>query len=192
MCIRDRYQLTIRESNPDFEIEFEGPKSIFPFSGAEFRIVAKRKDGFEGAIHVEVKDLPQGFHATSPLTIEAGHIEAFGSLYALQGAKTLSEEQAKAISIESTAEIAGESIDKSTKGIAVVKVEEKEPKVSFAIIGSPDDPMPEERVFEKPLVFEVRPGESTLAYIVASRNKHKGPIKFGNEGSGRNLSLIHI
>lgn len=26
-----------------------------------------------------------------------------------------------------------------------------------------------------------------MAYIVAKRNGHEGPIKFGNEGSGRNL-----
>ena len=68
-----------------------------------------------------------------------------------------------------------------------MKVEEKKPKVSFAIISTPDDPLPSERNFDKPLVFEVRPGESTIAYIVTKRNRHKGPIKFGNEGSGRNL-----
>jgi WD40 repeat protein len=181
------YSLTVRESNPDFEIKIKGLKNVFPSSGAEFQVVAERKDGYEGEIQVEVKNLPDGFHATSPLTIESGHVEAVGAIYALEGAKTLTEEQAKAISIESTAEIAGESVSKTSQGVSVVTVEEKEPKVSFAIIAGPDDPLPEERDFEKPLVLEIRPGESTMAYIVAKRNGHKGPIKFGNEGSGRNL-----
>ena len=58
-------------------------------------------------------------------------------------------------------------------------------------------PLPAERNFDEPLVFEVRPGESTMAYIVAERSEregneqeekvHKGPIKFGNEGAGRNM-----
>jgi len=182
-----KYQLTIRESNPDFEIQFKGPKSIFPGSGAEFRIVAKRKDGFEGEIDIEIDNLPDGFHATTPLKIEEGHVEAFGVVYALDGAKTFSEEQAKAITLESTAKIAGKPVAKTLQGVAVIKIEEKDPKVSFAIIAKPDDPLPTERDFDKPLVFEVRPGESTMAYIVAKRNEHKGPIKFGNEGSGRNL-----
>ena len=182
-----KYQLTIRESNPDFEIKVDGPKNIFPGSGAEFRVGVKRKDGFEGAIQIEVSNLPEGFHATSPLKIEEGHVEAFGAIYALDGAKSFSEEQAKAVTFESSAMITDQSVKKTLQGFSAVKVEEKEPKVSFAIISSPDDPLPSERDFEKPLVFEVRPGESTIAYIVAKRNRHKGPIKFGNEGSGRNL-----
>ena len=158
-----KYQLTIRESNPDFEIKVDGPKNIFPGSGAEFRVGVKRKDGFEGAIQIEVSNLPEGFHATSPLKIEEGHVEAFGAIYALDGAKSFSEEQAKAVTFESSAMITDQSVKKTLQGFSAVKVEEKEPKVSFAIISTPDDPLPSERNFDKPLVFEVRPGESTIA-----------------------------
>jgi hypothetical protein len=181
------YELTVRDSNPDFEIKIEGPKSIFPDSGSEYRVVAKRKDGFEGPIHVEAKNVPDGFHIVSPLTIEANHIDARGAIYALDGAKTITKEQADAVEFIATAKIAGEDVAKSFKGLGEVKIEEANPKVVFQIVRESDDELPETRNFDQPLVFEIRPGESIQAHIVSKRNGHEGPIKFGNEGSGRNL-----
>lgn len=182
-----KYRLTIRDSNPGFEIEFKGPKSIFPGSGSEFQFVAKRKDGFDGPIQVEVKNVPEGFHMISPLTIEAGHIDARGAIYALDGAKTITKEQADAVSFVATADIAGDEVTKSSKGFGEIKIEEKEPKVTFQIVRESDDELPDVRNFDQPLVFEIRPGESIQAHIVSTRNGHDGPIKFGNEGAGRNL-----
>ena len=55
------------------------------------------------------------------------------------------------------------------------------------IVREADDELSETRNFEQPIVFEIRPGESIQAHIVSKREGHDGPIKFGNEGSGRNL-----
>ena len=181
------YELAIRDSNPDFEIKVEGPKSIFPGSGSEYRLVAKRLDEFEGEICVEVKNIPEGFHMISPLTIEANHIDSRGAIYALDGAKSISKEQAEAVEFVATANIAGMEVTKSFNGLGEIKMEEANPKVVFQIVRESDDELPETRNFDQPIVFEIRPGESIQAHIVSKRNGHGGPIKFGNEGSGRNL-----
>ena len=181
------YQLAIRDSNPDFEIVVEGPKSIFPGSGSEFRLVAKRKDGFEGPIRVEARNVPEGFHMISPLTIEANHIDSHGAIYALDGAKSISKEKADAVEFVATANITGDEITKTFNGLGEIKVEEAKPKVVIQIVREADDELSETRNFEQPIVFEIRPGESIQAHIVSKREGHDGPIKFGNEGSGRNL-----
>ncbi|QEG24650.1 c-type cytochrome domain-containing protein [Mariniblastus fucicola] len=189
-----KYQLTVRETNPDFEIKFHGEKSIFAGSGSEFRLVAKRKDGFEGEIQIEVKNVPPGFYVTSPLRIEANHVEVIGAIHALDTlegaggtAKGITKEQADAISFHATVEIAGEVLSKTFHGVGEMKLEEAEPKVVCQIVRDKDDSMPAERDFDHPLVFEIRAGQSIQAHVVAKRNGHDGPIKFGNEGSGRNL-----
>ena len=181
------YELAIRDSNPDFKIKVEGPKSIFPGSGSEYRLVAKRKDGFEGPIHIEARNVPTGYHIISPLTIEANHIDSRGAIYALDGAKSITKEQAEAVEFVATANIAGTDVTKTFKGLGEIKVEESNPKVVFQIVRDSADELPETRNFDQPLVFEIRPGESIQAHIVSKRNGHGGPIKFGNEGAGRNL-----
>ena len=87
-----RYQLTIQQPQPSFtlkvtnKVEIPSPSiSIAAPSnagaGVEFVVTATRTNGFDGPISIEVPDLPDGLRATSPLTIEAGQIQAIGTLY---------------------------------------------------------------------------------------------------------------
>ena len=66
------YRLTLREPAPDFEVTFD-PKSFnIPRGGrVSVTVTADRKDGFDGAIDVELHDLPAGLTAT-PGRIPAG------------------------------------------------------------------------------------------------------------------------
>jgi hypothetical protein len=63
---RYAYRLTIREPAPDFEVTFD-PKSFnIPRGGrVSVTVTANRKDGFDDAIDVELRDLPAGLTATS-------------------------------------------------------------------------------------------------------------------------------
>ena len=76
-----RYTLTVRPRRPDFKVTLHGSDlTVDTGSAREFKVSAQRIDQFEGPIRVEITDLPPGFTATTPLTIEAGQIEAFGVL----------------------------------------------------------------------------------------------------------------
>ena len=63
---RFAYRLTIREPAPDFALTFD-PKSFnLPRGGrVSLTVTADRRDGFDGAIDVELRDLPAGITATS-------------------------------------------------------------------------------------------------------------------------------
>ena len=61
-----------------------------PAARKEFKVTAQRIDQFEGPIRVELSGLPPGFSATTPVTIEAGQIEAFGVLIAAETARKTS------------------------------------------------------------------------------------------------------
>ena len=63
---RYAYRLTVREPAPDFEVTFD-PKSFnIPRGGrVSVTVTADRKDGFDDAIDVELRDLPAGLTATS-------------------------------------------------------------------------------------------------------------------------------
>jgi hypothetical protein len=66
---RFAYRLTVREPAPDFDVTFD-PKSFnVPRGGrVSVTVTADRRDGFDGPIDVELKDLPPG------LTAAAGRI----------------------------------------------------------------------------------------------------------------------
>jgi len=63
---RFAYRLTVREPAPDFDVTFD-PKSFnIPRGGrVSVTVTADRKDGFDGPIEVELRDLPPGLTATS-------------------------------------------------------------------------------------------------------------------------------
>ena len=62
---RFAYRLTVREPAPDFDVTFD-PKSFnVPRGGrVSVTVTADRRDGFDGPIDVELRDLPPGLTAT--------------------------------------------------------------------------------------------------------------------------------
>lgn len=73
------YSLTIREPKPDFTVTLNGKNATIGAGGGQRLIVAlDRKDGFEGDVRVDIAGLPEGIHVSSPIVVEAGHIEARG------------------------------------------------------------------------------------------------------------------
>jgi WD40 repeat protein len=182
-----KYELTVRRSNPDFAIEVKSEKKIKANSGQYFTVKAKRRDGFEGSIRVDIENVPAGYRVSAPLTIEAGHIEAVGTIFADASAKTITKEQAAAITLRSSSVISGKKVVEVSHGFGEMELETGEPKIEIHIVRNESDPLPKSIDLDRPLVFEIRPGESIEAFVVAKRNDHTGRISFGNEGSGRNL-----
>jgi sugar lactone lactonase YvrE len=81
------YRLVVRPAKPDFGVSVDNvDPALPPGAGRSFTVRLDRIDGFDGPVRVDVTDPPAGFRVSSPITIEAGDIEAKGTLYAMPGA----------------------------------------------------------------------------------------------------------
>ncbi|HEX4414101.1 MAG TPA: c-type cytochrome domain-containing protein, partial [Lacipirellulaceae bacterium] len=102
------YELSVRPARPDFEISIgEKNLAINAGSGKEFSLIVDRKDEFDGPINVAVSTLPRGFHVSSPLTIEAGQVAAFGTFTADADAPDPAMDEARNVSITASATLDG-------------------------------------------------------------------------------------
>src|SRR5262249_31933535 len=101
-----RYTLAIRPRRPDFKVTLhETDLKVDAGSGKEFKLTAQRIDNFEGPIRVDISGLPPGFTATTPITIEAGQIEALGTISASEGASKPAADAAKQSKVTASAQL---------------------------------------------------------------------------------------
>lgn len=76
------YRLTVREARPDFTVTLNGASpAISPGTGREFSLTARRLDGFDDEIRVDITGVPPGFRASTPILIEPDHAEATGTIF---------------------------------------------------------------------------------------------------------------
>jgi hypothetical protein len=180
------YTLTIRERRPDFEVSLEGENpQISPGGGREIRFVAKRIEGFSGAIHIDIANLPAGFTASSPIEIETNQIAAVAAVYAAADAKAPETNSASKVKITARAQINDREITHEIKGLREIKLGEK-PKLTVEILPGPDRSYVKE-IPGQPLEFTIRPGQTITARVRATRHDFKDRIELGVEDSNRNL-----
>lgn len=159
---RMTYRVVIRRPQPDFSVSIEGsnPK-INVGSGQQITFHAERMDGFEDQISLQATSLPTGYRISQPLVIEAGHSQAFATLYADETAAPIAA-NAPAIKITATAMIGGKSISKEVGSLG---------SISLA-------PKPRIRVRLDPAEVTVAPGGEATAYLKVERNGFDGRIQF--------------
>jgi hypothetical protein len=180
------YTLTIRERRPDFSVSLEGANpQISPGSGREIRFIARRSEGFNGPIQIDIANLPPGFTASSPIEIEANQIACVAAIYAAPDAKTPDTNTASQIKITARAKINGHEISHDILAFGQVKLGEK-PKLTVEILPGPDTSYVRHTPGQ-PLEFTIRPGQTITARVRATRHDFKDRIELGNEDSGRNL-----
>ena len=77
------YEVIARRPEPSFGVSLAGANpTINRAGGKAFTITANRLDGFNGPITLEISNMPAGFTVTTPLTIQAGHLQARGVVHA--------------------------------------------------------------------------------------------------------------
>ena len=198
------YEVKIRQPKPDFSIAVSGSKMEMPLgSGREWKVTARRIDGFDGPISISMNGLPEGFVATNPLVIEAGQQTALGSIYATSEARIASakpakesneggaageepeveepKEQAPAmaeVQLKARAEVDGQEIVHELKTKLQISLKEiKEVQLQLVDIETGEE-LKELKLF---------PGQTISAKVVVQRNGTKSRIGFGKDDSGRNL-----
>ncbi|REJ67794.1 MAG: hypothetical protein DWQ31_10455 [Planctomycetota bacterium] len=124
------YTLTARPPQPDFTVRLDGdPKErkteVAKGSGKRIRVVANRMDGFEGEIRIDITGAPPGFHIESPVTIEAGHLEAFTTIHADADATAPTDENKDISKVTATATVDGETITKDVGSLGEIRLLDK-------------------------------------------------------------------
>ncbi len=180
-----KYELQVRPRMPSFSVSLGGANpTINAGSGKEFSVSVDRVDGFEGEIRVDISGLPPGFHATTPVVIQAGQTQALGTLNAEPGAPKLTPENAKATMVTATATIRGKEVTKDVNNFGEIKLADK-PKVLVKLLAANDDsPAP---TIDTPLELTVAPGETITARVQIERNGFDGRVGLGKADAGRNL-----
>ncbi|MDB6108296.1 MAG: translocation protein TolB [Pedosphaera sp.] len=188
------YQLVLREARPDFKVTLNGANpTINAGSGKEFSVAVDRVDGFTGEIKVDIANLPSGFRASTPLTIEAGHNEAKGTITAALDATTPNETNAPMTRVTATALIDGKPVTKEVNHFGKIKVGEQ-PKLFVALEVSPE-PLSTNAVpaaSEKPVELTIAPGQSIPAWLKVRRNGHEELITFTVNGLPHGVIVDNI
>ncbi len=165
------YTLTIRPRKPDFTIKVGGNLKPSPGSGQEFTVTASRLDGFEGEIRVDLSGIPEGFTATNPIVIEAGHNKAMGVVFAEADAKDPEGDAAKASKLTAIATIRGEAVKRVVGSLGEIGLGGK----AKLRVELPQDE------------YVIAPGETISTSVRLIRDGFNDQVRFGNEDSGRNL-----
>lgn len=182
-----KYTLTIRPRRPDFEVKLAAADmAIGPGSAKEFKVTAKRIDGYDGPIRVDVAGLPPGYHASTPLVIEAGQVEALGVVAVDRDAAKPALEQAKGSQVTASATIGGQEISHGVNNLGELKLADK-PKLFIDIAPAAGGAKSVASNPDGPPEFEIHPGETIMVRVQVERTGHKGGVPFGGDGSGRNL-----
>lgn len=194
------YDLTVRPRQPDFKVTLNGanPK-VSAGSGQEFELVAKRIDGFDGPIRVDISDVPPGLHVTSPIIIQAGHDRAYGTVYAEPVKETSgplvaprpNADRYRTVTVSATANIAGKTVTHPVNPLGVIQ-RQKKPRIIIRMVALEADRLSIAgdqlaEIPDKPLELTIHPGETIAAKVVVLRDGYKGVVGFGREYAGRNL-----
>jgi WD40 repeat protein/mono/diheme cytochrome c family protein len=178
------YTLVSRSLQPDFSVTLDTKDlKIAPGSGKELLFTAKRSDGFDGPIDLEITGLPVTLTVPSRITIEPGQDRAYAMLTAADGFVGLSEEDAAKVFITARGRIGEEEVDRKVGAITPVgALADKKVRVALKPDGD-SGRVAEDGVLE----FTIRPGETITALVTVERNGFEGEVPFGKEDAGRNL-----
>lgn len=169
------YRLVVREAKPDFTVTASADSTtIPPGSGVGFTVRAERIDNFDDDIRVDVTGLPPGFSASTPIVIQAGHVEARGTLWTSAGAPPTTAPTDAAAKITTTATIAEKSVTKEVNGFGKLSLGGK-PPVTIAMNVSADAKPNDSNARGE---LTIAPGQTISAWLSCARDAHKGPVTF--------------
>ncbi len=182
-----RYTLTIREQRPDFSVTLSGTDlKVGAGSAKEFKVSARRIDGFDGPIRVDLTDMPPGFRVTTPLVIEAGQLEALGVVEADVAASPPAAPASRASKVVATAQIGDREVAHPVNNLGSIQLAPA-PKLRVAIGPAEGGPRPTNPSPHGPLEFVIEPGQTIMLTVKLERKGFDGPAPFGTSGAGRNL-----
>ena len=191
---RFAYRLVLRAARPDFKVTLSGANPMVNAgSGKEFSVRADRVDGFDGDITVSITNVPPGFSVSTPIVIQAGHLEARGAVHVSDNASESMETNEPAIKVTASAMINGAPVVKEVNSLGKIKVAAK-PKLYVAL-----EPYDEQQTNfvqrsngDKPLEIFLTPGRSIPAWLKIKRNGHDDLVTFTVENLPHGVIVDNI
>lgn len=157
------YRLSLRRAQPDFNVTITGANPSLPAdTGKGFTVKIDRRDGFDGAVKIDISGVPEGFAVSQPLLIEAGHEEAVGTIYALAGTNLNAKTDWNQMKVSASATIAEKTVLKTIPNLGKVTVTEPKPKLYLDLENFPTG------TTRQPVV--IAPGETVSVLIKVRRN----------------------
>jgi hypothetical protein len=188
------YRLIVREAKPDFRVTLGGANPVVNAgSGKEFTLSADRIDGFDEDIKVDITGLPPGFRVSTPVVIQAGHLEAKGTINADMDAPRPGETNGPMTKVTASTVINRQEVVKDVNNPGKIQLGEK-PKLFVAL--EPYDEKStnfvERSISERPLEITVVPGQSIPAWLKVKRNGFDDVITFSIEGLPHGVIVDNI
>jgi dipeptidyl aminopeptidase/acylaminoacyl peptidase len=174
------YRLLIRQPKPDFNVSVNGENPMVNAgSGRSFSLKADRLDGFDGEIKIDISGLPPGFTVSTPLVIEAGHFETFGTLFAAADAPETTDANGAQTKLIASATIDGKTVTKELKNFGRIKLAPK-PKVFVSLepYSVAEKTAQGDAGAKKPLEITIAPGQTVPAWLKITRNGHTDLLTF--------------
>ncbi|MBX7167110.1 MAG: pre-peptidase C-terminal domain-containing protein [Pirellulales bacterium] len=169
------YRLIVRPPQPDFALQVGGTSpQVRAGSGRSIPLALDRIDGFDGSVRVDFSGAPAGFHLTSPIVIEAGHSQAFATIWAdAEAPKPAADATAQ---ITATAEIEGRTVTKSIGTLGAIGLDAPGKLI----------------VRLEPAEVTIRPGTTVTAQLKVERRGIDGPISFAVENLPHGVYVDNI
>lgn len=117
------YRLMVRAPMPDFTAALRTTPAVNvpQGTGVQFATSVKRTDGWEGDVRVDISGVPEGFYASTPVIVQAGHLEAGGTLFA-RPETALGAHDFSKVRITATAMVEGKEVKRELPGFPKVAV----------------------------------------------------------------------
>ena len=192
---RYAYRLVVRPAKPDFNVALEGVANKIPAgTGRSFLVRADRVDDFDGPVAVSFENLPAGYRIATPLVIEAGHLEAFGTAWTAPGAPKVDDAAWKNVRVTATAVVDGRPVTKPLGGSPKIEADPAESPLYVHFLPTGADGKPNEAASqsEAPAEITIVPGQTTTAWLRADRKKHDGSISFDVQNLPHGVIVMDI
>jgi len=169
---RFSYRLIMREAQPDFKVTLNNASlTINPGSGKGFTLNAERIDGFDGDIKVTISNVPPGFVISSPIVIQAGHLDAKGTINCATNAKEPAADLIGKIKLTASATVDETNRVKDVNSFEKIKIGDAAKLMVWLDEAAPQTTNPVPRSFsEQPLEITIAPGQTISAWIDIHRN----------------------
>ncbi|MEI9896249.1 MAG: c-type cytochrome domain-containing protein [Chthoniobacter sp.] len=181
---RFAYRLIVRPLEPDFTaaLAAKGTMNIPAGSGEQIVVKVDRKDGWDGDVRVDVTGVPPGFFVTTPIVVEAGHLTATGSIYALPEAKQ-GMVDFSGMKLTATASVNGKETSRPVEGLPVIAVAAPPRQMLFLEPDVAGKPQGDGKTAPaKPYEVTLAPGERVSAWLRVDRHGNDAAVSLDVEG----------
>jgi mono/diheme cytochrome c family protein/sugar lactone lactonase YvrE len=181
---RFAYRLIVRPPALDFSatIVAKGTDVLAAGSGVQFLVRVDRKDGWEGDVRVDISGVPEGFFVSSPIIVQAGHLDATGVLYARPEVKPGPADFSK-VQTTAVAKIGDDSITRSVGNFPAVAVAAAPKQVLFTEPDNAGKPQGTgKNAPAQPLEITIAPGDRVPAWLRVDRRGNDALIALDLEG----------